>query len=147
MLLLILIAAALLSGCGEKPSSIADLNTRTVILPNGARIEAEVKLTGPEMARGMMFRDSLPKDRGMLFVHNPPGQYAYWMYQCKFPLDIIWMDSKRRIVEIAADSPPCRSKPADCPSYGGHRYAQFVLELGGGEAQRHGLREGLALSF
>ncbi|MDQ6707855.1 MAG: DUF192 domain-containing protein [Acidobacteriota bacterium] len=57
------------------------------------------------------------------------------------------MDSQRRIVEIAADAPPCPSKPADCPSYGGHRAAQFVLELGGGEAQRHGLREGLALSF
>ncbi len=147
MRLSIFLAAALLSGCGEKPLNMAGLNTRTVILPDGARIQAEVKLTAPEMARGMMFRDSLPQDRGMLFVHNPPGQFAYWMYQCKFPLDIIWMDSKHGIVEIAAGVPPCQSKPADCPSYGGHRTAQFVLEIGGGEARRHGLREGLELSF
>ncbi len=77
MILLILLAAAVLGGCGEKPLSVSDLNTRTLILPGGARIQAEVKLTAPEMARGMMFRDSLPKDRGMLFIHNPPGQYAY----------------------------------------------------------------------
>ncbi|MGI8989202.1 MAG: DUF192 domain-containing protein [Bryobacteraceae bacterium] len=144
---LLILLAAILGGCGENPSSIENLNTRAVTLPDGARVQAEVKLTAGEMARGMMFRDSLPKDRGMLFVHTPPGQYAYWMYQCKFPLDIIWMDAKRRIVEIAADAPAGQSKPADCPSYGGHRDAQFVLELGGGEARRHGLREGQTLSF
>ena len=45
------------------------------------------------------------------------------------PLDIIFMDSNRQIVEISADTPPCTTKPDDCPIYGGHHIEQFVLEL------------------
>jgi uncharacterized membrane protein (UPF0127 family) len=98
--------------------------------------------------RGMMFRDSLAKDRGMLFVHPSDGNYAYWMYQCRIPLDIIWMNHDRRIVEISTDTPPCPSKAAhECPSFGGHEKARYVLELAGGGAALYGLHVGDSLSF
>jgi len=60
------------------------------------------------------------------------------MFQVKIPLDIIWMDSNRRIVEISGDTPSCQTKASQCPTYGGREMAQFVLELAGGEAQRRG---------
>ena len=70
------------------------------------------------------------------------------MFQCIVPLDIIWMDRNRRIVEISADTPPCTStNPDNCPSYGGKFDARYVLELNGGDAARYGLKVGDILQF
>ena len=144
-MLFVLIVAA---GCGGPETEGPDvLGTRKVTLPGGQQIRAEVEMTDIDMRKGMMFRDSLARGRGMLFIHQQPGQYPYWMYQCRIPLDIIWMDTGHHIVEISADTPPCKTKASLCPNYGGHQNAQFVLELGGGEAHRLGLALGQTLDF
>jgi uncharacterized membrane protein (UPF0127 family) len=146
--LFVLLAAAALSSCGGRSASPEDFGTRVVTLPNGHRIRCEVMIHPKDMARGMMFRDSLDPDRGMLFVHGQPGNYPYWMYQVKIPLDIIWLDSNRRIVEMSLDTPPCEKGPAStCPNYGGKQKAQFVLELAAGVARKHGLQVGQVLEF
>ena len=95
------------------------------------------------MQRGMMYRDSLPPGQGMLFVHTKPGNYAYWMYNVKMPLDIVWMDGDRRVVEIVASAQPCKTKASECPHYGGQKLARYVLELaaGRGRPQRRRDRE------
>ena len=149
MRLAVLASLALLFHCGCSPpsESLDDLKTRTVTLPDGAQIQAEVLIDPAEMARGMMFRDALPRGHGLLFVHEKPAAYRYWMSNVKVPLDIIFMDSNHQIVEISANTPPCTTEPKDCPLYGGHNYEQFVLELGAGEAQRLGLQKGQMLSF
>ena len=143
-LILLALAGA---GCGPPTADLDELELRHVKLPNGQEIRAEVELSPTDMQKGMMFRDSLPRGRGMLFIHDKPGFYPYWMYQVRIPLDMVWMDASHRIVEIAADTPPCKTKASDCNKYGGHQQAQFVLELGGGEAKRLGLREGNTLGF
>ena len=101
-------AAALFSGCSNQ-ETLNETGTMLVTLPHGEKINAEVVTHPTEMMRGMMFRDSLAPDHGMLFIHGSPGQYTYYMYQVKIPLDIIWMDRERRIVEISADTPPCKA--------------------------------------
>ena len=141
--LLLLLAA----GCGPQATTDVEFGTQMVAFPNGQKIRAEVVFKPEDMMRGMMFRDSLPRDRGMLFVHSKPGNYPYWMYQVKIPLDMIWMDTSRRIVEIVESAPPCRTKASACPSYGGTKPARFVLEIGSGEAKRYGLRAGDILTF
>ncbi len=118
-----------------------------VQLPDGARIEAETKLTPEGQAQGMMFRTSLPEDKGMLFIHGTVEKRSYWMFQCEIPLDIIWMDRDRRIVEISADTPPCRETAEKCPSYGGAVPSLFVLELAAGMAKKHNLKLGDTLRF
>jgi hypothetical protein len=142
-------AALVLNGCGGgSTEGLKALNLRDVKLPDGPIIRAETALSPEEMQRGLMFRESLAPDRGMLFVHNAEGQYPYWMFQCKISLDMIWMDRERRIVEIAANVPPCPSGPPEqCPNYGGHEPAMFVLELAAGQAARHGLKNGQAIEF
>lgn len=145
----VLAAAALaLCACGTKPTEVRDLNLTEVTFPNGKTVAAETMLREIDQARGMMFRDSLAPDRGMLFVHPADANYAYWMYQCRIPLDIIWMSHERRIVEISANTPPCPSKSArECPTFGGHEKARYVLELVGGGAAMYGLKVGDTLSF
>ena len=143
-----LLGIACLAGCtGPQTDSVEDLHTRIVTLPGGGEIRAEVLIKPAEMQRGMMFRDPLPQGRGLLFVHDRPAPYRYWMSNVKAPLDIIFMDENRQIVEISADTPICTSKPADCPLYGGHHNEQYVLELRAGEAKRLGLHEGQTLNF
>ena len=127
--------------------TLEEYETRLVTLPDGKQVRVEVMFNDVDMMRGMMFRDSLAPDRGMLFIHRQPGKYTYWMYQVRIPLDIIWMNQDRRIVEIYADTPPCQTQAHDCPSYGGNQQALYVLELGGGMGARYGLRLGDTLKF
>lgn len=136
-----------LAGCGTKPVTEEDFGTQMVGLPNGRQVRVEVMVSQADLMRGMMFRDSLPSGRGMLFIHGRPGRVSYWMYNVRIPLDIIWMDSNRTIVEISADTPPCKTAAASCPSYGGHFPAQYVLELAGGMAAKYGLKTGDTLRF
>lgn len=143
----LLVLASLLCGCKNSDDDAPIEAIRQVTLPDGTEIHAEVKITLADMEKGMMYRTSLPTDRGMLFVHQEAGTYPYWMANCNFPLDIIWMNSNHEVVEISAKTPPCPSGGSGCPNYGGHQTAQYVLELGGGEAARHQIQEGSNLKF
>ncbi len=143
----LLLLALALAGCGSKPAALDDYGTRLVTLPGGQQVRAETMIDPRDQARGMMFRDSLAADRGMLFLHRELGNYPYWMYQVRIPLDMIWMNSDHRVVEIAADVPPCKTDSAHCPTYGGHFRAQYVLELAGGMAAKYGIKAGDTLEF
>lgn len=142
-----LIPALFACACGPHTASLEDLQTRTVRLPGGREIRAEVMMNPVDMQRGMMYRDSLPPDRGMLFIHTQPGLFSYWMYNVKIPLDIIWMDANGRVVEIVPQAPPCTTRASECPHYGGTKQSQYVLELAGGEASRNGIQVGSIVSF
>ncbi len=136
------ICLTLLSGCGARDHEFEDIASQTVTLPDGTAIHAEVKADRQSQATGMMYRDSLAKDRGMLFVYGSPQREAYWMHNCKIPLDIIWIEKGGKVVEIAPDAPPCNGPERSCPSYGGNQFADYVLELGGGQAKAHGVEVG-----
>jgi uncharacterized membrane protein (UPF0127 family) len=139
--------ALVLWGCGRETATLEDYTARVVSFPNGKQVRAEVMLTEADRSRGMMFRHSIAPDRGMLFFHEASGKYKYWMFQTLIPLDIVWMDRNRRIVEISANTPPCTTEAAECPSYGGNFDALYVLELGGGMAAKYGLKVGDTLRF
>jgi uncharacterized membrane protein (UPF0127 family) len=143
----VLPVAALLSACNSS-DPVDEYNTTKVTLPDGTAVRAEVMRKEEDMRRGMMFRDTFPEGRGMLFVHGSVGKYSYWMYQVKVPLDIVWLDSNKNVVEISENTPPCKEeKASECPSYGGTRNALVVLELPGGYAKRHGVREGAHIEY
>ncbi len=143
----IAVILAFLSSCGSKPTALEDLGNRDITLPGGQVIRVETMMDPKDMLRGLMFRTTLAPDRGMLFVHMKPGLFGYWMYRTLIPLDIIWMDSSRNIVEIVANAPPCKTEASKCPHFGGTQPAQYVLELGGGMAGKYGLRIGDQVSF
>jgi len=141
-------ALSMLCACGgQRPDTVDDLNSREVKLPGGQILHVETVMDTIGMLRGLAFRESLAPDRGMLFVHRVPGNYTYWMFQTLIPLDILWLDSTRHIVEIAADVPPCKTEASKCPHYGGREPAKYVLEIGGGLAKKYGLQVGDAILF
>lgn len=146
LVLLILLLAACTA---EKQFTMADLKKRDVKLPDGQVIRCETMTEKLEMMRGMMFRDSLPPNNGMLFIHANAAKVPYWTYQVRIPLDILWLDRQRRIVEISPQSQPCNDsrKASECPQYGGNAMSTFVLELAGGVAEKHGLKLGDQLEW
>ena len=116
-----------------------------VILPDGNAILVEVAADPETRTQGLMYRDRLAPATGMLFFFPREEEHAFWMKNTRIPLDIIWIDSARRIVHIKHDVPPCRID--DCPSYPPGVPSKYVLELAGGVARRHGLKEGDVLRF
>jgi hypothetical protein len=146
---LVAVGLSVLAGCrsGNAPE-YGSPPTIPVTLPNGTVIRAELASEPQDQQRGLMFRESLAADRGMLFVFPGPGNHPFYMFQTLIPLDIIWLDANRRIVFVSPDTPPCRSEnPQECPTYGGHVTAQFVLELAAGSAATHRLQPGDTLRF
>ena len=129
----------LLSGCNQS-SSLDEYSTSPLKLPNGTVIRVETMMRKEDMMRGMMFRESLPQGRGMLFIHGSPGLYPYWMHQVKVPLDMIWMEPDGKVFFISANTPPCQADP--CPMYGPDSPATIVLEIAGGMAAKEGVTVG-----
>ena len=115
-------------------------------LPDGTEVEAELAASFAEEQRGLMFRRELPASQGMLFLFDNPGHYGFWMLNTLVPLDIVWLDSERRVVFVSKNTPPC-PPGALCPTYGGEATAQFVLELAAGQAATHGLTLGSRLEW
>lgn len=143
---IVVAGCAWLTGCAKEDPS-TNINLTPVKFPNGTQVIAESLHGDFEMARGMMFRTSLPADRGMLFVHPKEDKYQYWMFQTKIPLDIIWMDREHKIVEISPNTPPCAGAAADCPKYGGNQPSNFVLEVNAGVAAKNNLKPGDFIDF
>src|SRR5258706_11538295 len=110
-----ILAAALLSSCGEKPATMEDLTSTEIVFPNSTKIIAETMRENIDLTRGLMFRDSLAQGRGMLFVHTSESNFNAWTYQFKFPIHLLWPARKPTIVKLVPNAPPCPSaSPRDC---------------------------------
>ncbi|MDJ0512757.1 MAG: DUF192 domain-containing protein [Methyloceanibacter sp.] len=97
----------------------------------------EIAETPGEKARGLMFRRSMPQDRGMIFIYDPPQRATMWMRNTYIPLDMIFITEKGTVLRIEANTEPFSTDVIDA---GG--ITKAVLELNAGEAARIGLKPG-----
>ena len=114
--------------------------TAYVIFADAFRVEVDVAETEAARARGLMFRDSLDERHGMLFRFDVPRRYGFWMKNVRIPLDIIWLDTRGRVVWIVESAPPCASDP--CPMYVPDADAWHVVEVVGGFVAKHSVALG-----
>ena len=115
------------------------------MLPNDFAYTVEIA-SDPELrAQGLMYRDQLRPATGMLFFFPDDGEYGFWMKNCMIPLDMIWIDSARKVVHIKTDVPPCKIE--QCPNYEPGVASRYVLELAAGEVAKRGLKVGDVLRF
>ena len=114
-------------------------------LPSGKVLQTEVMVKDEDRMMGLMFRPSLPLDRGMLFLFENLDKHTIWMKNCKFPIDILWLDENRRVVHLEEAVPPCRADP--CPTYAPLRDAGYVLELNAKQARREKAVVGSEIKF
>jgi uncharacterized protein len=103
-------------------------------LPSGKVLQTELMVEPGDRAMGLMFRPSLPPDRSLLFVFDSLDFHGIWMKNCRFPIDIVWLDEKRKVVHVAENVPHCKQDP--CPSYAPLRRAAYVVEMNAGQARK-----------
>jgi uncharacterized protein len=99
--------------------------------------QVEVVREERERNRGLMFRQDLAPDRGMLFDYDPPQEVAFWMKNTYIPLDIIFIDASGRIIRVAEMTTPLSLERI--PSGG---LTRGVLEIKGGLASKLGIKAG-----
>ena len=119
--------------------------TVTITYPTGVRVQAELADTPQKRSKGLMFRERLAPDAGMLFVFEDAGEWSFWMKNTKLALDILWIGPDRKIVYIEENVPTCRQDP--CPEYKPSKDALYALELPAGSVKREKLAKGMKLAF
>jgi uncharacterized protein len=126
---------ASLSAC----STTERANTVPLTIASAGKIQkfrVEVARTEAEQARGLMFRDRLAPDAGMIFPMNPPRVASFWMKNTFIPLDMIFIRADGTIARIAAETVPYSLTPVSS----GEPVAA-VLEIAGGRAGELGISE------
>jgi len=116
------------------------LPIKAIAIMGGEKIALEVTETPEQQALGLMFREELQDNRGMLFSFTPPRPVRFWMKNVKIPLDMVFLFNGE-IKAIASQVPPCNSNT--CSTYGpDNTVIDQVIELRGGRATELGLTVG-----
>ena len=104
-----------------------------------SKFYVEVASDDPSRSKGLMFRENLEEERGMLFVYDDSEVRHFWMKNTLIPLDMLFMDEQNRIKKIRS-AVPCKSSV--CERYGSEVPVKYVLEIRGGLAEEKGIKEG-----
>lgn len=111
-------------------------------LDNGQRrqtLQVEIARTAAQRSRGLMERDTLAENAGMLFVYADEqlATSAYWMYRTRIPLDIAFVDEHGVIRSLKTMSPCRATRSSQCPVYPAGAPFHAVLETNAGYFERH----------
>ena len=124
------------SGIG---SPIFDTGTALIATGEGTRlVRVEIADTVEERQQGLMHRESLADDAGMVFIFFENTRGGFWMKDTLIPLSIAFFDEEGRILEII-DMEPCRADP--CPTYDPGVTYRGALEVNQGAFERWGVEE------
>ena len=118
---------------GERPSATI----------NGHILELEIMRTPEEQARGLSGRESLEENAGMLFVYDEQATPSFWMKEMNFPIDIIWIGSDGRIVDISENLAPDTFPQLFHP----RALVQYVLEVNASWAKTYDVTIGDPVEF
>lgn len=127
------------------PLDLVAAGTEALILETDSgehTYSVEVAKTDRERAKGLMFRRSLPRSSGMIFLYDPPQPVGMWMRNTYISLDMIFISKDGTVRRIASNTEPFST---DIIPAGGAVAA--VLELNAGEAERIGLKPGDQVIF
>lgn len=119
---------------------------RAVHFPSGTKLYVEVADTPAARKAGLMFRNRLSPRGGMLFIFKQAGPYLFWMKNCKFPIDIIWLNERKEIIHVSERTPLRQTHPF--PIYGPlDQNALYVLEVTSGFTEKEKLTIGMKVKF
>ncbi len=126
----------------------SDSELVSIRTPSGTTIQAEIADTPRKRAQGLMYRESLQKNHGMLFFFSEPQAWTFWMKNTKIALDLIWLDDKKRVTHIERNVPICTKSDDSCPQYRPNNAdAIYVLEIAGGTVDGYKIEKGTKLQF
>ena len=140
--LLLLVALTLFPTATLQVAAAADTDfsrsTLEIISAHGRQgFNIRMADTPARQERGLMYETRLPADEGMLFPQQQPQIMSMWMKNTYIPLDMLFIDSRGRIVCLLANTKPQSLNILTCA-----KPVKAVLEIGGGEAAERGIRVG-----
>jgi uncharacterized membrane protein (UPF0127 family) len=100
-------------------------------------VRVEIARTREQLSRGLMWRTELDADAGMLFVFGDTAPRTFWMKNTPLPLDILFLDERGTVLNVAAATTPYSEAPVRSAGP-----ARYVLEVNAGFAAKHGIEAG-----
>jgi uncharacterized membrane protein (UPF0127 family) len=131
----LLLTATVMAACGGSDGPVATIATGS----DTVAVAIEIADTAEERRVGLMGRESLPADAGMLFVYDAEHSGGYWMKDTLVPLSIAFIDGRGTVLAIL-DMEPCRADP--CPIYDPGVAYERALEVNRGAFRRWGVEVG-----
>jgi len=121
----------------QSPAGLEQVSLTVTSSTGKHRFTVEVAKTSEEQAMGLMYRNKLAPDRGMIFPFDPPRDASFWMRNTLIPLDMIFVRADGSIANIAANTVPYSEEPvrSDGP-------VAAVLEIAGGRSAELGIKSG-----
>lgn len=133
---LILAFWVVLSGCSSRENKWNHILTIETGRGNAA-FEVAIADTPEKQKQGLMYIRDLPESRGMLFVFPTEEVRSFWTKNTYISLDIVFISSEGVIIDIAREA-----RPMDESLITSRGAAQYVIEIGGGLAAKHGIQVG-----
>lgn len=100
-------------------------------------VRVEIARTREQLSRGLMWRNELDADAGMLFVFGDSAPRTFWMKNTPLPLDIVFIDDRGTVLNVAASTTPYSESPIRSAGP-----ARYVLEVNAGFTAKHGIGPG-----
>jgi uncharacterized membrane protein (UPF0127 family) len=144
LLLLAPVVLTGLAGCQPAKESLPPAESQTYfpISVGGHVLQLQLALNPAEQQKGLMHRDRLPEDHGMLFLFDQPDQRSFWMRNTRIPLDIGYFDASGQLVEVYPlfphDENPVPSKS---------REILIAVETNRGWYAAHGVQAGASIDL
>lgn len=117
-------------------------NFNEIIIDNGSKlikINIEIADDNNERMKGLMFREKLDENAGMIFIFENEEYQTFWMKNTLIPLDMIFIDKDFKIINIE-HAVPCNQEP--CVLYKSAKPAKYVLELNGNFTTKNDVKTG-----
>lgn len=125
------------AGCSKSDSGLPVIK----VMVGDVSVRAEVASTDAQRARGLMYRRSMPKNNGMLFVYPSPEPLSFWMKNTYLPLTIAYIDKRGMIVHLEDMTPlTTASHPSPKP-------VPYALEMNKGWFADKGIEVGTRVTF
>ena len=148
--LIMLLILAVISGCSSEIKQVC-------IKKNCFAVE--IADSNYEREKGLMDRENLENNKGMLFVFDSEGIYGFWMKDTLISLDIIWINSEKKVVYIKENAQPCnpfkksvdgKNSPkneSNCEIFTNRIKAKYVLEVNSGIVKELNIKMGDKFEF
>lgn len=131
-ILIFLIFIFFLSGCSA--SQFVYLT-----MPNNEKIKARLAITAVEFNKGLSGIDRLDGYNAMFFIKDQAEQVCFWMKDMRFPLDILYLDDRKTVLEILNNLAPCLTSE-QCESFcSKNDQVKYILELPAGQLEKFNL--------
>ena len=119
---------------------------QTKVTVNNFDLTVYLAMSNKQIVKGLVIKNQLKENEGMLFVYQLPAKYTFSMRGMKFPIDIIWLDNARKVIHIEHSLEPCPSD-IDCPKFIPSAAALYVLETIAGFSNKHDVKIGTQIDF